>query len=168
MDITTAQWLVDYHYWANARLLRAADGIDGADLVAPRAVPCGSLRGTFVHILSAEWIWRQRWLGASPTAMLDERAFATLADVIVRWDAEQHAMRAFLAELDDAALARLVTFTNTRGVAQAPVPLWQLLMHCVNHGTQHRSEAAVILTDLGRSPGDLDMALLLRERATAG
>jgi uncharacterized damage-inducible protein DinB len=167
MHITTAQWLVDYHYWANARLLRAADGIDVAELVAPRAVPCGSLRGTFVHILSAEWIWRQRWLGASPPAMLDERAFATLADVIARWDAEQQAMRAFLADQDDAALARPVTFTNTRGVVQAPVPLWQLLMHCVNHGTQHRSEAAIILTDLGRSPGDLDMALLLRERATA-
>jgi uncharacterized damage-inducible protein DinB len=37
------------------------------------------------------------------------------------------------------------------------VPMWQLLAHVLNHGTQHRSEAAALLTEAGRSPGDLDM-----------
>jgi uncharacterized damage-inducible protein DinB len=37
------------------------------------------------------------------------------------------------------------------------VPIWQMLVHVVNHGTQHRSEAAALLTGEGRSPGDLDL-----------
>ena len=37
------------------------------------------------------------------------------------------------------------------------VPYWQALTHVVNHGTQHRSESAVLLTGAGKSPRDLDM-----------
>jgi uncharacterized damage-inducible protein DinB len=41
--------------------------------------------------------------------------------------------------------------------------LWQAMAHLVNHGTQHKTEAAAMLTDFGQSPGDIDMILYLIE-----
>jgi uncharacterized damage-inducible protein DinB len=46
--------------------------------------------------------------------------------------------------------------------------MWQLLLHVVNHGTQHRSEAAVLLTAAGLSPGDFDMVDFAEQRTKAG
>ena len=37
------------------------------------------------------------------------------------------------------------------------VPIWTMALHVVNHGTQHRSEAAALLTAEDRSPGELDL-----------
>jgi uncharacterized damage-inducible protein DinB len=37
------------------------------------------------------------------------------------------------------------------------------MAHVVNHGTQHRSEAAAMLTEFTHSPGDIDLIMFLRE-----
>ena len=59
--------------------------------------------------------------------------------------------------LDRAALDEQIAFTRPAGTVW--LARWQGIVHCANHATQHRSELAMMLTDLGRSPGDMDMFL---------
>jgi uncharacterized damage-inducible protein DinB len=40
-----------------------------------------------------------------------------------------------------------------------------MLVHVVNHGTQHRAEAAALLTPEDRSPGELDLINYAEEQA---
>jgi uncharacterized damage-inducible protein DinB len=163
MNLDDIRMLLAYNEWATERVLRAAEGMTPEECSAPAAFPCGSLRGTLVHAMGGEWIWRTRWQGTMPTAMLNEADFPTIEAIRTRWDVERAAMRDFVATLSDAALHEAIVIRNTRGVAFPAMPLWQMIAHMVNHGTQHRSEAAAILTAAGRSPGDLDMILFLRE-----
>jgi uncharacterized damage-inducible protein DinB len=158
-DIAT---LFDYNYWATGRILAATAAVTPEQYAAPAPLSHGSLRGTLVHTLGAEINWRLRCQeGISPTALLAETELPTLEALQARWQAEERAMRAYVASLTDDALLRIVKYKNLKGVPYENV-LWTLLAHVVNHGTQSRSEAAVGLTMLGHSPGDLDLILFLR------
>jgi uncharacterized damage-inducible protein DinB len=155
--------LFDYNYWANGRILDAAEGLTDEQYVA--AVPGlshGSVRATLIHALAAERIWRQRCLeGESPTTLLKEADCPTLDSLRQLWVEEETAMRAGLARLTDEALARRLAYRTTGGTPMENT-LWHLLVHLVNHGTQHRAEAAVALTAFGQSPGDVDLIIYLR------
>lgn len=156
--------LYDYNYWATERVLNAAGRLNPEQFFAPTDLSHGSLWGTLVHILGAEWIWRSRFAeGVSPTAVLSEEDFPTLEALRSRWQAEEKSMRDFLAGLKEEDLNQVIHYKSTRGKPYANT-LWQLLVHLANHGTQHRSEAAVLLTNYGASPGDLDLILFFREQ----
>ena len=158
-DIVT---LYRYDDWAWERVLSQAANLAADQYVALAPVPYGSLRGTLVHAMSATGIWLQRWHGESPTSHLREIELPTFADLRANWLAQREALDGFLASLTDEKLGEVVKYKTTAGAPMSDV-LWQILMHVVNHGTQHRSEAAVLLTTYGFSPGDLDMIVFFRE-----
>lgn len=158
--------IYDYNDWANKRILHAAEKLRQEELTQELPMSWHSILETLSHILSAEWVWRMRCQGSSPAALLDPDQFSTLEVLRKRWDEEEAAMRGFLEGLSDADLDRIVDYKNTQGKPFRRV-LWQILLHVVNHGTQHRAETGLYLTTLGHSPGDIDMSVYLAERASA-
>lgn len=64
--------------------------------------------------------------------------------------------------LTDDQLNSVIPYKTTKGIPQERV-LWQMMAHLVNHGTQHKAEAAAMLTWFGQSPGDIDMIYFLIE-----
>lgn len=158
MQIGYIKTLYDYHYWATEQILGAVAQISEAQLNAEMHNGQGSMRETLVHMLSGEWIWRTRWQGGMPTAMLRAGDFLTLEMIRGRWQEEEQRMRAFLVTLHDEDMGRMVQYISTRVPGKVfSCLLWQQMVHLVNHATQHRSEIALRLTELGHSPGDLDM-----------
>jgi uncharacterized damage-inducible protein DinB len=45
-------------------------------------------------------------------------------------------------------------------------PLWQLILHVVNHGTHHRGQASGFLRALGHTPPVLDLVAYYRTMAS--
>jgi uncharacterized damage-inducible protein DinB len=156
MLTTVVRDLYDYNAWANARILDTAASLTSTQLLAPGGASFDSVRDTLVHTMGAQWLYLERWQGRSPRALPEASAFPDLAAIRTRWNEIEGDTESFLATLDDARLAANVTYTNAQGVPWT-YPLWQQMVHQVNHATQHRSEAAVLLTQLGHSPGWLDL-----------
>jgi len=77
--------------------------------------------------------------------------FPTVKALRARWDEETQALDAFLRTLADEDLRRPLTAPSS-----PPETLGQQLLHLVLHGARHRSEVALLLTELGHSPGGMD------------
>lgn len=158
MRVSDLQLLADYYYWANGRILKAAAALSDEQFVAPHPTGGHSLQHILVHTLDAECGWRQGWTGGGDIELTAEQ-FPTVASLSERWAAEEKITRAYLASLTDEDLD-----SDYEGFA-----LWTTIVHVFNHGTQHRSEAAILLTDYGHSPDDLDLtySIRLRQRGEA-
>jgi len=163
MRVDDLKTLYKYNYWARDKLLLAAGGLSHAQLIAESAVSFGSLFSTLLHILNAEWIWRVRTHeGRSPQVMeLEERidSLDTLRQISFE---EEKQMYAYLNGLENADLDQVIHYQNMSGLPHEDT-LWHILTHVVNHGTQHRAEVALKLTELGNSPGDVDLIIYLRQ-----
>ncbi len=154
--------LYAYNRWASARILGAAATISAAQFLAPGEFPHGGLRGTLVHTLFAEWIWRMRWQGSALHVRWNLGDFPTVASLKTRWLTEEMKLMAFVDGLTEQRLTAEFDYISTEGNPHRRV-VWEAMVHLVNHGTQHRSEAAAMLTAMGQSPGDIDLIVFLNE-----
>lgn len=151
--------LYDYTCWANERVLALAAEVAAEDYLRQRPYGRGSLRDILVHLYVAEWRWRQRFeYGGLHLDPPEVGRLQTPSELTLEWAVERERWRAFLASFDPG---RVVEYARTDGTPDRGV-LSALVAHVVNHATQHRAEAAWILTDLGHSPGDLDLIVYLR------
>jgi uncharacterized damage-inducible protein DinB len=164
MNIHDIRMLYAYNTWANGCILTAAAAVP-ADQFTTAALGACQLRDTLEHILVVESVWRLRWQGIAPETVAFPEELPTLTSLRDQWQTEDQQLQAYLATLSDSDLDRHVTYHSDEG-GVVPHTLWQLLVHVVTHGTQHRSELALLLTALGHSPGALDFTVFVR--ATGG
>jgi uncharacterized damage-inducible protein DinB len=152
--------LVDYNYWANRRVLQAVEALGAEaytrELGAEFSFP--TLQGMLVHVMSAELIWLGRWRGLSPGAHEPAEAYPSVSALRERWTRAEADFQGYVRGQD---LGQVIEGRNSAGQV-FHLPLWQMVQHVVNHGTHHRSEAATMLTRLGRGPDALDLVVYYR------
>jgi uncharacterized damage-inducible protein DinB len=164
MKIDEIKFLYDYNDWADAHFLAACARVSPEQYAAPASYGRGGLRATMVHILDNLWQQRITLQGyyqepladeaAYDATELHEAAFPTLAVLRERWRIEQQEMRAYLDRLAEETLNGTIRYVIPGAIRERVV--WQILLEVIIHATQHRSEAAALLTGYGQSPGDFD------------
>jgi uncharacterized damage-inducible protein DinB len=159
--------LYSYNGWATGRVLDAAEPLTPEQLHAPGQAGMGSIRDTLLHLLATHRGWLSWWDGS----LSAEEAYALNADpadfpdvpALRRFLAEiQQQTEAFVSELEGDDPGRVYAWELPDG-RRWEMPLWGMMQHIVNHSTQHRAEAAAMLTAFGHSPGDLDLIFYLAQ-----
>jgi uncharacterized damage-inducible protein DinB len=155
--------LFDYTTWANHRALRAGALLSLEDFRKDMGSSHGGVRGTLVHMMSAEWIWLERFKGVSPPRMFDEAEFSDVMALRERWVTIEEHRDAWLGTLTSEGVVQTVRYQNTKGEL-FKAPLWQLAQHVANHSSYHRGQVTTLLRLLGSRPMNTDMLTFDREK----
>ena len=148
--------LYEYGQWANERLLEKCRGLGQAELTRRFSEGAEPILPTLLHLYGADLRWLARWRRLPPPEV-QAADLPSVEAIEAGWRHLWAERRAYLDGLDQPALNEQIPFTRPAGTLW--ITRWQAIVHCANHATQHRSELAMMLSDLGRSPGDMDMFL---------
>jgi uncharacterized damage-inducible protein DinB len=157
--------LYEYNAWANRRSLAAAEKLTAEQFIKPMGSSFSSVRDTLAHVYGAEWIWLERFQGRSPSALPNAGQFPDLDTLRETWLVHEERLIAFVGGLSQEDLDRQIEYKTLKyGVYSNP--LWQSMLHVVNHGTYHRGQVTTLLRQLGAQPILLDLMHFYRERST--
>lgn len=143
-----------YEYGAtNERLFQLAEKLDATTF--RRTIPGAgrSIYQLFIHMINTERGWLAGWKRQNEAPSLTEQDLPDLAAIRGAWARAVEDRNTFLASVSEEWLHEPMFHTESG----KPVPYWKLILHVANHGTQHRAEIAAALTEIGFSPGDVDM-----------
>ena len=147
------RYLFDYDRWATERILSKLDGVPDDVWSRTDAVGERGLGSILVHQLGAAQRWRNAIQQTDVQPRPEREPLLTVEELRSRWTAEWAAVDEWTPAITQGLLDHV----------EEGVGVWQMLTHLINHGTQHRSEAAAILTDIGRSPGEIDMIFYVED-----
>jgi uncharacterized damage-inducible protein DinB len=154
--------LYKYNYWANGLVLTECAKLEESQLQIQLSAGTRTLRQTLVHQLDTDWSWRLRCEGQPDDEEMTEADLPTIEAIRARWAQDEREMWDYLNSLREEQFTSMIRYPVVEGYRERP--LWTILLHVINHSTQHRSEVAAMLTSVGFSPGDLDLSVYLYER----
>jgi uncharacterized damage-inducible protein DinB len=160
MTASEARLHLRYSTWASRQLLDAAAHLNPDDLNRATGVSHTSILGTLAHIQFADWIWYTRLVEPM------EKPGGTLDVLQTAWPAILAKWEAWADKLSDADLNRVAEYKFTDG-RSGKTPVWQCVMHVVNHATLHRGQVMAMIRQLGQEPPHTDLIYYYRDLDTA-
>ena len=156
MELELIKTFIEYHLDMTRRVWASIDQITAEQFISDDAYSRGSIRNLMVHLANTD----SNWLAGLKNIPEEQDApkkkyedYTDRASVHAFWDATAKDLTDYAATLTEAELGEdPVDIQN---------PRWQVLLHIINHGTDHRSTVLQRLYEFGAPTFDQDFIMWL-------
>jgi uncharacterized damage-inducible protein DinB len=147
MNADAFRHFYDYHFTENRKIWdRYVTQLSDEQFTQKVSYSHGSVRDQILHLIDVEDVWFSELRGIEPSEPLPPAALDDRQKIREQWDSVEQSVRKYLAELSDDMLFD----TPIREPDEdRDLIVWQVLLHVVNHGTDHRAQLLRSLNDLG-------------------
>lgn len=153
MNANAFRHFYDYHFIENRKIWDAyIPLVSQEQFTQTVSYSHGSVRNQIVHLMSVDNTWFSAVRGVEIPESLNPTDFDNRETIRAYWDNVERNMRDYLAKLcDDMLFEKPFTEGEDKDLV-----LWQVLLHVVNHGTDHRAQLLRLLNDFGIKTGPQD------------
>jgi len=161
MNADAFRYLFGYHFSENHKIWNAyISSLSYEQFIDPVEYSHGSIRDQIVHIMNVDEIWFSELRGIDQIEPYIPVGFDDRSAIRHHWDGIEENMRDYLAHLEDD---QLLTKPITNNDEDKDLILWQVLLHVVNHATDHRAQLLRILHDVGVKTHSQDLIFYVYE-----
>ena len=150
-----------YHRWATSQVLQETTPLASEQLVQDLRCSYHSVYDTLVHLFQADSIWIDRLHGRPTGTLADYPAPGCTHELSDAWLGVLDKMVGWAEELSETDWSRETYYKTMAGVPYNS-PVWQIVLHIVNHGTHHRGQITGMLRQLDIKPVNLDLIAFYR------
>jgi uncharacterized damage-inducible protein DinB len=163
MDIhrSTALRHLEFHAWATQKMLDSVEQLSSEELHRDMQTSHSSVWGTLDHTYRADALWLKRLQGQGDAKLDAIETAGDLADLRAKWANTQAGLISFAGSLDDCDWTRVFDYRFLSG-KEGRSPIYESLLHVVNHGTFHRGQIVTMLRQLGAKPAPSDFITYVR------
>lgn len=159
MELELIKTFIDYHLDMSRRVWDSIEQITEEQFLADDAYSRGSIRNLMVHLANTD----ANWLAGLKNIPEEEdppsrkyEDYPDRASVRAFWDATANDLAEYAKTLTEADLGEHpVDIQN---------PRWQVLLHIINHGTDHRATVLQRLHEFGAPTFDQDFIMWMWSR----
>ncbi|HCA42265.1 MAG TPA: hypothetical protein DEP28_03335 [Bacteroidetes bacterium] len=151
-----------YNHWANERICLLLTSLPAEILDKEIKSSFTSIRKTLYHLWDAELIWIERINGFSFDKWPSESFDGDIVEATQLILTNSNRFSDLVSNNDEEYLNKRISYQNMKG-DEFNNPVWELIMHCMNHSTFHRGQIVTMLreADVKDIPGT-DLILYYR------
>ena len=160
MDQATIAMLIRYHYSAFERVWESAMTLTVEQFLMENNYSLRSVRNHLAHCANVDDRWLARLKREAPPARLVAQDYPNQAALRLQWDAVRSRVSAYVTQLTNEELQTPVPVElSDRFPAPRKFARWEILLHMINHGSDHRAQILARLHELGAPTFEQDLML---------